>query len=91
MTDRFAFERIKASGLPVLFYGMGNGAEQIKKYLDIFDIPLKGVFASAGFVRGQSFMGFKVIDYERAEKRFGRFLVVPAFGTDRPDVLENIE
>ena len=91
MTDRFAFERIKASGLPVLLYGMGNGAEQIKKYLDIFDIPLKGVFASAGFVRGQSFMGFKVIDYERAEKRFGRFLVVPAFGTDRPDVMENIE
>lgn len=75
-----AFDRIKNCGLPVVIYGMGNGADKLRAEFAERGIEFSGVFANDEFVRGQSYAGFKVIDYERAKKRFGKFCVVPAFG-----------
>ena len=75
-----AFDRIKNCGLPVVIYGMGNGADKLRAEFAERGIEFSGVFANDEFVRGQSYAGYKVIDYERAKKRFGKFCVVPAFG-----------
>jgi hypothetical protein len=48
---------------PVVVYGMGNGAEKIIATLDTYGVKVSDIFASDEFVRGHSFLGYKVMKY----------------------------
>ena len=85
------WERLAECKKPVVLYGMGNGADKVIAHMQKRDIPLAGVFASDGFVRGQVFHGHEVTTYRQAKDRFGDMVVLVAFGTHRPDVVQNIE
>ena len=82
-----SWERIKRSGLPVVIYGMGNGADMIIDEFCRLGVPVKGVTASDSFVRGQYFRGFEV---RRLSSFEGDFILVPAFGSSRPEVVDHI-
>ena len=74
------------SGRKICVYGMGNGAEKIIAHLKSHGITVDGVFASDAFVRGQSFLGMRVLTKAQAEESFGDFACVTAFalhGKDR--------
>lgn len=89
--NRSVWDRLKQETRPILLYGMGNGADKI---LDVFserEITCTGVFASDGFVRGQTFRGYQVISYQEAKRRYGCFVIVLAFAVFRPDMLDRIE
>ena len=75
-------EQIKELGKPVCVYGMGNGAEKIIAHLEKHGIRRSCVFASDGFVRGQSFLGGRVRSLSEAEEEFGDFTVVTAFALE---------
>ncbi len=81
---------LKSAKKPILIYGMGNGADKVLDRLERDGAAAAGVFASDGFVRGQSFRGFTVISYAAAKERFGSFIVLVAFGSGRAEVLENV-
>ncbi len=85
------WDRLCEEKLPLLLYGMGDGADKIIKVLESRNIKLSGVFASDGFVRDKTFHGFKLMPFSEAEKKFGSFVALQAFGTSRKDVLENIK
>lgn len=85
------WEKLKATGKPILLYGMGDGAEKIAAELKKREIPIAGVFASEGFTRGQEFMGCPVTDYRSARDRYGEMVVLVCFGTHRPEVMAQIE
>lgn len=89
MTD--LWKKLKYASKPILLYGMGNGADKIIDILDALDIPVSGVFASDGFVRKKSFRGFEVQSYGDAKRKFGDFIVLTAFGTSLPDVMDNMK
>ncbi|MBO4687077.1 MAG: FkbM family methyltransferase [Clostridiales bacterium] len=76
---------------PIVLYGTGNGADKILDQLSARAIPVRGIFASSGFVRNRSFRGFPVEDYETCHARFPDMIVLVCFGTSRPDVIENID
>lgn len=73
-------ERIKNTRLPVLLYGTGDGAEKVNAYLTANGIVPCGTVASEGFVRGQEFLGRRVMRVSEAEAVFGRFCAVICFG-----------
>lgn len=73
---------IKSRKRPVLLYGMGNGAELTTAYLKKHGIIPDGVFASDGFVRGQSFMGKRVLSATEAEREYGDFTAVLSFALE---------
>ena len=75
-------ERLKKEKRPIFLYGMGDGAEKIYAYLSRFGIEIKGVVASDGFVRGQSFLGFTVMPISKAEAEFGSLCLVLCFGLE---------
>ena len=75
------WEKLKATGKPILLYGMGDGAEKIAAELKKREIPIAGVFASEGFTRGQEFMGCPVTGYRTARERYGEMVVLVCFGT----------
>lgn len=85
------WEKLKATGKPILLYGMGDGAEKIAAELKKREIPIAGVFASEGFTRGQEFMGCPVTDYRTARERYGEMVVLVCFGTHRPEIIAQIE
>ncbi len=74
--------KIKALSAPVLLYGMGKGAELTHAYLKSHGITPEGVFASDGFVRGQEFMGQKVMSVCEAEQKYGSFTAVLSFALE---------
>lgn len=82
-----SWEKIEESGLPVVVYGMGNGADKVIDEFDRLGITVKGVTASDGFVRGQQFRGFtvkKLSDFD------GDFIIAVSFATCIPEVMNHI-
>lgn len=89
MTD--IWTRLKAEEKPILLYGTGNGADKILDELERLGINISGVFASSGFVRDRYYRGFKVMSLEQAEETFGDFIALFSFGSNRPEVIENVK
>ncbi len=82
---------LKNEGLPILIYGMGNGADKIINVFEKYGIEYKDVFASDGFVRGHAYRGKTVISYTQACEKYGNdFVIVVSFGSKLPDVIERI-
>ena len=86
-----SWERIKNSHKPIFIYGMGDGCEKILNRFKMLDIKISGIFASDDFVRGQSFCGFKVLKLSDVEKICDDFLVIPAFGSSLPEIINRLE
>lgn len=84
------WERLAATEKPIVLYGMGNGAEKIIRALAHYGKRPDGVFASDDFVRGQTFLGYQVKKYSYFAEVYGEFIVLVAFGSQKPDVLANI-
>ncbi len=82
---------LKNTSLPILIYGMGNGADKIIAVFEKYGIKYEDVFASDGFVRGHFYKGKRVISYtEACEKYPNGFDIVVSFGSKLPDVIERI-
>lgn len=85
------WQYLKNTDLPIIMYGTGNGADKILDNFIKFGISIHGVMASSGFVRDREFRGYKVYPIEYFEEMLEDFIVVIAFGSNRPEVLENIK
>lgn len=87
LEDKSSWEKIRESGLPVVVYGMGNGADKVVDEFNRLSIPVLGITASDAFVRGQSFRGFKV---KKLSDFSGDFIVAVAFASSLPEVMNHI-
>lgn len=77
--------------LPIILYGMGNGADKVLDEFDKRRIKAAGVMASDDFCRYQDFRGFTVQKQCDFEKEFGDFVIALCFGSSLPDVTAHIE
>ncbi|MBQ9354662.1 MAG: FkbM family methyltransferase [Clostridia bacterium] len=90
MTD--LWDNLKNTPYPIVLYGMGNGADKIIKVLNERGIEFKGIFSSDGFQKpGKTFHGFPVLSLFELEKIFGKMTVLMCFGSNRPEVIENVK
>lgn len=85
------WERLEKSKKPVVLYGTGNGADKIFDELERRCVKVDAVFASSGFVRDRYYKGLKVESFESVTERLGCDIdILLCFGTNRPDVMEQI-
>ncbi len=84
------WETLRSTRIPLVLYGMGDGADKILKVFEDKGIKISGIFASDEFVRYKKFHDFTVVRYSDICKEFSDFAVVVAFASQRPEVLENI-
>ncbi|MCH5324547.1 MAG: FkbM family methyltransferase [Eubacterium sp.] len=84
------WERLQTADKPIILYGMGDGAQKVLNVMNEKNISPAGFMASDDFVRGHSFAGFEVRKYSDIKAQYGEFIVLVCFGTQRPEVLENI-
>ncbi len=85
------WQQLQNADKPILLYGTGNGADKILDRLNAINVQVQGVFASDGYVRRRTYRGFEVLSLEEAEARFGDFVALFAFGSNRAEVLDNIK
>lgn len=89
--EQNVWDNLKNDGKPIVIYGMGNGAEKIISTLKAYNLEVSDIFASDEFVRGHSFLGYKVMKYSEICQKYGDFNVVLAFATHLDSVIENIK
>ena len=86
------WEVLRGENRAIVLYGMGNGADKVLRVCAEKEIPVRAVFASDGFVRGQSFHGMPVRSWGDVKATYGAdgVVVLTAFASSRPEVLENV-
>ncbi len=86
---RDLWDTLRAEKRDILLYGMGNGADKLLAVMQERGIPVAGVFASDGFVRGHSFHGMRVRSFSEVCETYAadECVVLLAFGSSRPEVL----
>ncbi len=88
--EKDIYEFLQSQNQPVIIYGTGNGADKIIAEFERRNIDIGGIAASDDFVRGQSFHGMEVKKISEFELSFGKLVIIIAFGTCLPDVMERI-
>ena len=58
--DSCLWDYLRQTEKKIVLYGMGDGAEKIKSVLDEAGVPVADIMASDEFVRGHSFLGYRV-------------------------------
>ena len=53
------WQNMRRCGLPLVLYGMGNGADSVLDRMAAEGLTAAGIFASDEFVRGQNFRGLR--------------------------------
>lgn len=79
ITEKNVWDSLKESTLPIVLYGMGNGADMVLDKLGKIGIKPDGIFASDEFVRGHSFHGYRVMKYSEVCEKFDDFIIVMCF------------
>lgn len=73
------WQRLKNEKKPIVMYGMGNGAQKIFDICTEYGITICDIFASDGFVRGHSFLGYEIISYSQVCEKYNDCIVLLAF------------
>ena len=79
ITEQNSWDFLEAASLPIVIYGMGNGADMVIDVLEERGIPYCDIFASDGFVRGQFFHEKKVLTYAEISAKYDDFIIVMSF------------
>ena len=90
MNNDYIWNYLKNSELPIVLYGMGDGADKVLSAFEKHNIKASAVMASDAFVRGQSFHGFTVKKLSEIESEYSDFIVALCFATQLPEVMQNI-
>ena len=80
--------KLKNENLPIILYGMGDGAEKIITALKSFGLSPSGIFCSNEFHREKTFAGFKVMTYDQIKSIYKEFIILQAFGTYKEEVID---
>ena len=90
LQEKNLWHYLKKTDLPIVIYGMGNGADKILEILNRNQITVSDFFASDGFVRGHSFHGKKVLSFSEIQEKYEKFIILLAFGSSLTDVMAKI-
>lgn len=91
LKEKSVWEKLMNEERPIVLYGMGNGADLVLAQFELLNIPVEGVMASDEFVRGQKFHGYTVKTFAQHKEELGDFVILITFGSNRPEVMENIK
>ena len=90
LAEKNLWRRLESTPLPIVMYGMGNGADKILDVLSEKGIAVSDFFASDGFVRGHSFHEKRVLTLAEIEEKYKNFLILLAFGSSLEPVMAEI-
>ena len=84
------WEMLRTSDVPIVVYGMGNGADKLIDRLNKIGREVSDFFASDVFVRGQSFHGKRVLRFSEIKEKYEKFIILVSFGSSFPSVMHAV-
>lgn len=90
INEKNVWEALKETALPIVIYGMGNGADMIINRLESLGVSVADIFASDEFVRGHYFHGKKVLKYSEVCEKYDNFAIVMAFAVHDEKMLSRV-
>lgn len=82
------WDTLREEARPIVVYGMGNGADKLIRRFQKYGIKVADFFASDGFVRGHTYLGYRVKTFSEIKETYPEFVIVLSFASNRKDVLE---
>ncbi len=90
IVEQNVWDVLKSTPLPIVIYGMGNGADMVIDKLQSMGVDFADVFASDKFVRGQFFRGKQVLKYADICEKYDDFFIVMSFAVHDDETIENV-
>ncbi len=91
ITEQNVWDVLKSTELPIILYGMGNGADMVIDELTKRGIHFADIFAGDAFVRGQIFHGKRVKKYSEICEEYDDFFIVMCFAVHDDETIEFIK
>lgn len=91
INEKNLIQTLKEIDLPIVLYGMGNGADMIIDVLKQNNLDFSDVFASDGFVRGQLFHQKKVLTLSQIEEKYEKFVILMTFAVHDDETIEFVK
>lgn len=88
--ERNVWDVLSETELPIILYGMGNGADMVIDELHRRNLEFKDIFAGDAFVRGQTFHGKRVKKYSEICEEYEDFFIVMCFAVHDDGTIEKI-
>ena len=88
--EQNVWDVLKSTPLPIVIYGMGNGADMVIDKLQSMGVDFADIFASDKFVRGQFFRGKQVLKYADICEKYDDFFIVMSFAVHDDETIENV-
>ena len=89
--EKNIWDTLSETDLPIVLYGMGDGADMVISALEERNIKFADIFASDAFVRGQSFHGKRVKTYKETEETYEDFFIVMCFAVRDDKTIELVK
>ncbi len=90
IVEQNVWDVLKSTQLPIVIYGMGNGADMVIDKLSQMGVDFADVFASDSFVRGQFFRGKRVLKYSDVKEKYSQFFIVMSFAVHDEQTIKNV-
>ena len=88
--EKNVWDVLGETALPIILYGMGNGADMVIAELEKRGLEFADIFAGDEFVRGQLFHGKRVKKYAEICEEYGDFFIVMCFAVHDDETIEKI-
>lgn len=88
--EKNVWDSLRETTLPIVLYGMGNGADMIIDKMAEIGLKPADIFASDEFVRGHSFRGYKVMKYSEICEKYGDFIIVMCFAVHDEATIDKV-
>ncbi len=89
--EKDVWQTLKETPLPIVLYGMGNGADMVIDELHGIGRDFDDIFAGDKFVRGQLFHGKRVKKYSEICSEYPDFFVVMCFAVHDDETINFIK
>lgn len=86
--EKNVWDTLRTTPLPIVLYGMGNGADMVIDELHKTGRDFDDIFAGDRFVRGQIFHGRKVKTYKELCEEYDDFFVVMCFAVHDDETID---
>lgn len=88
--EKNVWDVLSKTELPIILYGMGNGADMVIAELEKRGLEFADIFAGDEFVRGQLFHGKRVKKYAEICGEYADFFIVMCFAVHDDETIEKI-
>lgn len=89
--EKNIWDVLSETDLPIVLYGMGDGADMVIAALEERNTEFSDIFASDAFVRGQFFHNKRVKTYKEIEETYEDFFIVMCFAVRDNKTIEQVK